>query len=80
MEKIKSYFKDHIEVSFSQVQKDTVKNDVTAVYLPDSLQINICLDYEGYTLELFKHDTLLKYEYNSLSINEVYNTLEKWGL
>ena len=80
MEKIKSYFKDHIEVSFSQVQKDTVKNDVTAVYLPNDLQINICLDYEGYTLELFKHDTLLKYEYNTLSINQVYSTFKKWGL
>ena len=51
-----------------------------AVYLPNDLQINIGLDCEGYTLELFKHDILLKYEYNSLSINEVYNTLEKWGL
>ena len=80
MEKIKSYFKDHIEVSFSQVEKDFMKNDVMSVYLPDGLQINIGLDYEGYTLELFKHDTLLKYEYNSLSTNEVYNTLEKWGL
>ena len=80
MEKIKSYFKDHIEVSFSQVEKDNIKNDVMAVCLPDSLQINICLDYEGYTLELFKHDALLKYEYNSLSIDEVYNTFEKWGL
>ena len=80
MEKIKSYFKDQIEVSFSQVQKDTIKNDVMAVYLPNDLQINIGLDCEGYTLELFKYDTLLKYEYNSLSTNEVYNTLEKWGL
>ena len=80
MEKIKSYFKDHIEVSFSQVEKDYIKNDVMAAYLPDCLQVNVGLDYEGYTLELFKHDTLLKYEYNSLSTNEVYNTLEKWGL
>ena len=80
MEKIKSYFKDHIEVSFSQVERDIVSSIVMSVYLPDGLQINIGLDYEGYTLELFKHDTLLKYEYNSLSINEVYNTLEKWGL
>ena len=80
MEKIKSYFKDHIEVSFSQVQKDYIKSDVMSVYLPDGLQINIGLDYEGYTLELFKHDTLLKYEYNSLSIDEVYNTFKKWGL
>ena len=80
MEKIKSYFKDHIEVSFSQVEKDYIKNDVMAVYLPNDLQVNVGLDYEGYTLELFKYDTLLKYEYNSLSINEVYNTLEKWGL
>ena len=80
MKKIKSYFKEHIEVSFSQVEKDYIKNDVMSVYLPDGLQINIGLDYEGYTLELFKHDTLLKYEYKSLSINEVYNTFEKWGL
>ena len=80
MEKIKSYFKDHIEVSFSQVEKDFMKNDVMSAYLPDGLQINIGLDYEGYTLELFKHETLLKYEYNSLSINEVYNTFKKWGL
>ena len=80
MEKIKSYFKDHIEVSFSQVEKDVLYNSVMAVYLPNDLQINIGLDYEGYTLELFKHDTLLKYEYNSLSINEVYNTFKKWGL
>ena len=80
MEKIKSYFKDHIEVSFSQVEKDYIKNDVMTAYLPDGLQINIGLDYEGYTLELFKYDTLLKYEYNSLSINEVYNTFKKWGL
>ena len=80
MEKIKSYFKDHTEVSFSQVEKDMLSNSVMAVYLPDGLQINIGLDCEGYTLELFKHDTLLKYEYNSLSIDEVYNTLEKWGL
>lgn len=80
MEKIKMYFKDHIEVSFSQVEKDFMKNDVMSVYLPDGLQINIGLDCEGYTLELFKHDTLLKYEYNSLSINEVYNTFKKWGL
>lgn len=80
MEKIKSYFKDHIEVSFSQVEKDYIKNDVMAVYLPNDLQVNVGLDYEGYTLELFKYDTLLKYEYNSLSINEVYNTFEKWGL
>ena len=80
MEKIKSYFKDHIEVSFSQVEKDMLSSFVMSVYLPDSLQINICLDCEGYTLELFKHDTLLKYEYNSLSIDEVYNTFEKWGL
>ena len=80
MEKIKSYFKDHIEVSFSQDEKDYIKNDVMAVYLPNDLQVNVGLDYEGYTLELFKYDTLLKYEYNSLSINEVYNTFEKWGL
>ena len=80
MEKIKSYFKDHIEVSFSQVEKDFMKNDVMSAYLPDGLQINIGLDYEGYTLELFKYDTLLKYEYNSLSINEVYSTFKKWGL
>lgn len=80
MEKIKMYFKDHIEVSFSQVEKDVLSNSVMAVYLPNDLQINIGLDCEGYTLELFKHDTLLKYEYNSLSTNEVYNTLEKWGL
>ena len=80
MEKIKSYFKDHKNVSFSQVEKDMLSSFVMSVYLPDSLQINICLDCEGYTLELFKHDTLLKYEYNSLSINEVYNTFEKWGL
>ena len=74
------YFKDHKNVSFSQVEKDFIKNDVMSVYLPNDLQINIGLDYEGYTLELFKHDTLLKYEYNSLSINEVYNTFKKWGL
>ena len=80
MEKIKMYFKDHKNVSFSQVEKDYIKNDVMAAYLPDGLQVNVGLDYEGYTLELFKYDTLLKYEYNSLSINEVYNTLEKWGL
>ena len=80
MEKIKSYFKDHIEVSFSQVEKDYIKNDVMAVYLPNDLQVNVGLDYEGYTLELFKYDTLLKYEYNSLSINEVYSTFKKWGL
>lgn len=80
MEKIKMYFKDHKNVSFSQVEKDMLSNSVMSVYLPDSLQINICLDCEGYTLELFKHDTLLKYEYNSLLINEVYNTFEKWGL
>ena len=80
MEKIKMYFKDHKNVSFSQVEKDIVSSIVMSVYLPDGLQINIGLDYEGYTLELFKYDTLLKYEYNSLSINEVYNTFEKWGL
>ena len=80
MEKIKSYFKDHIEVSFSQVEKDYIKNDVMAVYLPNDLQVNVGLDYEGYTLELFKYDTLLKYEYNSLSTNEVYSTFKKWGL
>ena len=80
MEKIKSYFKDHIEVTFSQIEKDVLSNSVMSVYLPNDLQINIGLDYEGYTLELFKHDALLKYEYNSLSINEVYNTFEKWGL
>ena len=80
MEKIKSYFKDHIEVSFSQIEKDVLSNSVMAVYLPNDLQINVGLDYEGYTLELFKYDTLLKYEYNSLSINEVYNTFKKWGL
>ena len=74
------YFKDHIEVSFSQVEKDYIKNDVMAAYLPDGLQVNVGLDYEGYTLELFKHDTLLKYEYNSLSIDEVYSTFKKWGL
>ena len=80
MEKIKSYFKDHIEVSFSQIEKDVLSNSVMAVYLPNDLQINIGLDCEGYTLELFKHETLLKYEYNSLTINEVYNTFKKWGL
>lgn len=80
MEKIRMYFKNHKNVSFSQVEKDFMKNDVISVYLPNDLQINIGLDYEGYTLELFKHDTLLKYEYHSLSTNEVYNTFEKWGL
>ena len=80
MEKIKSYFKDHADIAFSQVERDIVSSIVMSVYLPDGLQINIGLDYEGYTLELFKYDTLLKYEYNSLSINEVYNTFEKWGL
>ena len=80
MEKIKLYFKDHKNITFSQIEKDVLSNSVMAVYLPDSLQINIGLDYEGYTLELFKHETLLKYEYNSLSINKVYNTFKKWGL
>lgn len=80
MEKIKSYFKDHADITFSQIEKDYIKSDVMSVYLPDGLQINIGLDYEGYTLELFKHDILLKYEYNSLSINEVYSTFKKWGL
>ena len=80
MEKIKLYFKDHKNITFSQIEKDVLSNSVMAVYLPNDLQINIGLDYEGYTLELFKHDTLLKYEYNSLSINEVYNTFKKWGL
>ena len=80
MEKIKLYFKDHKNITFSQIEKDVLSNSVMAVYLPDGLQINIGLDYEGYTLELFKHDTLLKYEYNSLSTNEVYNTFKKWGL
>lgn len=80
MEKIKSYFKDHKNVTFSQIEKDMLLNSVMAVYLPNDLQINIGLDYEGYTLELFKYDTLLKYEYNSLSINEVYSTFKKWGL
>ena len=80
MEKIKLYFKDHKNITFSQIEKDVLSNSVMAVYLPNDLQINVGLDYEGYTLELFKHDTLLKYEYNSLSINEVYNTFKKWGL
>ena len=80
MEKIKMYFKNHKNITFSQIEKDVLSNSVMAVYLPNDLQINIGLDYEGYTLELFKYDTLLKYEYNSLSINEVYNTFEKWGL
>ena len=80
MEKIKSYFKDHADITFSQIEKDYIKSDVMAVYLPNDLQVNVGLDCEGYTLELFKHDILLKYEYNSLSISEVYNTLEKWGL
>ena len=80
MEKIKMYFKNHKNITFSQIEKDVLSNSVMAVYLPNDLQINIGLDYEGYTLELFKHDTLLKYEYNSLSINEVYNTFKKWGL
>ena len=80
MEKIKLYFKDHKNITFSQIEKDVLSNSVMAVYLPNDLQINIGLDYEGYTLELFKYDTLLKYEYNSLSINEVYSTFKKWGL
>ena len=80
MEKIKLYFKDHKNITFSQIEKDVLSNSVMAVYLPNDLQINVGLDYEGYTLELFKYDTLLKYEYNSLSINEVYNTFKKWGL
>ena len=80
MEKIKMYFKNHKNITFSQIEKDVLSNSVMAVYLPNDLQINIGLDCEGYTLELFKHETLLKYEYNSLSINEVYNTFEKWGL
>ena len=80
MEKIKLYFKDHKNITFSQIEKDVLSNSVMAVYLPNDLQINVGLDYEGYTLELFKHDTLLKYEYNSLSIDEVYNTFKKWGL